>query len=413
MKGRRMKKSWRQFFRRVAMVCMVTIAGSAAWRSAVCYAAAAADLATDPVYADGWQAGDNGGFGFGPWNFDTDTFVTDPGIQGIDNANPFNNIGTAWTLALPSTNGLPRAGRSFTPLRPGDRLSIVVDNPTQRQFFRGYFIRFSDGPGNICYGGSACTPLTSPQEKVLVSTFEYFTNGRWSVTGDTSMASTLFDTDTAAKGMRIDLTLLTPTTYMVVMDPLGPAASYTQAGTIKGGSGQIDWLEFTFFNTPTDTGSPSTRATDFYISSMQITPIQDPSTAVPGDYNQNGTVDAADYSVWRDHLGQTFALPNRSVANTGPITAADYTFWTSQFGQHAGSGSGGTAAVPEPATSVLLVFAAAGWSLGRRRTAEKIPATHLRVIQVNNRPFLSSSGYCFRVPEALITRRASCSIEPP
>ena len=36
--------------------------------------------------------------------------------------------------------------------------------------------------------------------------------------------------------------------------------------------------------------------------------------AVPillGDYNGNGIVDAADYTVWRDHLGQTYALQNR------------------------------------------------------------------------------------------------------
>ena len=52
-------------------------------------------------------------------------------------------------------------------------------------------------------------------------------------------------------------------------------------GGIKGGSGQIDWIEFTFFNTPTDTGSPPTKATDFYISSMQISPpnVPEPATA--------------------------------------------------------------------------------------------------------------------------------------
>jgi hypothetical protein len=80
--------------------------------------------------------------------------------------------------------------------------------------------------------------------------------------------------------MRIDLMLTSPTTYKIVMDPLGSAATYTHTGTIKGGSGQIDWLEFTFFNTPTDTGSPPTTATDFYISSMKISPIPEPATAV-------------------------------------------------------------------------------------------------------------------------------------
>jgi hypothetical protein len=81
------------------------------------------------------------------------------------------------------------------------------------------------------------------------------------------------------------------------------------------------------------------------------------AAGVPGDYNGNGIVDAADYTVWRDHLGQTFALPNRSVANTGPIAAADFTFWKSQFGQHAGSAAAdnGNVAVPEPATLWLFL----------------------------------------------------------
>ena len=50
-----MKKSWGPFFRRVAVACSLLIAGGSAWHSAVCYAAAAFDNASDPVYADGWQ----------------------------------------------------------------------------------------------------------------------------------------------------------------------------------------------------------------------------------------------------------------------------------------------------------------------------------------------------------------------
>jgi hypothetical protein len=34
----------------------------------------------------------------------------------------------------------------------------------------------------------------------------------------------------------------------------------------------VDWIEFTFFNTVTDTASPPTAATDFYISSIAIVP---------------------------------------------------------------------------------------------------------------------------------------------
>ena len=86
--------------------------------------------------------------------------------------------------------------------------------------------------------------------------------------------------------------------------------------------------------------------------------------SVPGDYNGNGIVDAADYTVWRDHLDQTFALQNRDSANTGPIGIADYTFWKSQYGNHTGSGAGSAASVPEPATLWILlpgILTMCGW----------------------------------------------------
>jgi hypothetical protein len=95
------------------------------------------------------------------------------------------------------------------------------------------------------------------------------------------------------------------------------------------------------------------------------------ASAVPGDYNGNGIVDAADYVLWRKYQGTTHVLPNDLTGGT--IGAAQYTTWRSHFGQPAGSGSGATgsanAAVPAPATLVLLMFAAAGWYLQRLRAA--------------------------------------------
>ncbi len=69
------------------------------------------------------------------------------------------------------------------------------------------------------------------------------------------------------------------------------------------------------------------------------------------DYNHNGTVDAADYTVWRNTLGSTTNLHADGNGN-GIVDSGDYTFWKSNFGAHNGSGSGATAAVPEP--SVVL-----------------------------------------------------------
>jgi len=59
--------------------------------------------------------------------------------------------------------------------------------------------------------------------------------------------------------------------------------------------------------------------------------VADAAPAI-GDYNSDGTVDAADYTVWRDNLGTGFALPNRDPANTGNVSQADYDSWNANFG---------------------------------------------------------------------------------
>lgn len=86
-------------------------------------------------------------------------------------------------------------------------------------------------------------------------------------------------------------------------------------------------------------------------SAYLLTPV--PEQLIPGDYNQNGTVDAADYTVWRDNLDSGTALPNDDTAGVGQD---DYTRWKNNFGQSAGSGAAANA-VPEPASCMLLLVA--------------------------------------------------------
>jgi hypothetical protein len=78
---------------------------------------------------------------------------------------------------------------------------------------------------------------------------------------------------------------------------------------------------------------------------------------LPGNYNSNGIVDSADYTVWRNGLGSIY-------------TQADYVVWKAHFGETSGGGSAGAspsrAAVPEPASVLLIAFGAAlvgsGWT---------------------------------------------------
>ncbi len=60
---------------------------------------------------------------------------------------------------------------------------------------------------------------------------------------------------------------------------------------------------------------------------------------VLGDYNGNGAVDAADYTIWRDTLGSTEdfrANGNNEGASEDLIDEADYDVWKANYGQAAG-----------------------------------------------------------------------------
>ncbi|MEQ8848085.1 polysaccharide lyase family 1 protein [Botrimarina sp.] len=87
---------------------------------------------------------------------------------------------------------------------------------------------------------------------------------------------------------------------------------------------------------------------------------------LPGDYNADGLVDAADYTVWRDRFGAADgALPND--ADGGPIGAAQRATWAAAYGETLQARSA-SQAVPEPASAALLLCAAAAL-LRRSRTA--------------------------------------------
>jgi hypothetical protein len=80
------------------------------------------------------------------------------------------------------------------------------------------------------------------------------------------------------------------------------------------------------------------------------------SAGLAGDYNHNGIVDAAHYTVWRDSLGSTTSLA-ADGNNSGTIDDGDYMVWKTNFGNHSGSGAGAGAnvAVPEPSSLWMLL----------------------------------------------------------
>jgi hypothetical protein len=100
---------------------------------------------------------------------------------------------------------------------------------------------------------------------------------------------------------------------------------------------------------------------------LEFMEIRLDAVGVPGDYNNNGIVDASDYVLWRDHSGTAFQLQNEVTSTTpGQVTVEDYNAWRTRFGNNSGSGSG--AAVPEPGCWLLFAISAMVAGVhGRRR----------------------------------------------
>lgn len=113
------------------------------------------------------------------------------------------------------------------------------------------------------------------------------------------------------------------------------------------------------------------RLSDLLAANTSITSFQQNVFFIPGtgDFNGDGNVDAADYTVWRDSLGQTGAGLAADADNNGKIDIEDYNLWKQVFGSQYGAtaGGGSIASVPEPGSAMLLLMAAA--TLASRRRA--------------------------------------------
>jgi len=92
--------------------------------------------------------------------------------------------------------------------------------------------------------------------------------------------------------------------------------------------------------------------------------LSTPPVGTPGDFNNDGKVDAGDYATWRKNEATNGTLANdNGVGNQ----AARYDLWRANFGNPPGSGSALSAGqVPEPASVLLCLGALASLLVIRR-----------------------------------------------
>jgi hypothetical protein len=144
------------------------------------------------------------------------------------------------------------------------------------------------------------------------------------------------------------------------------AALPTPVAPYNGDGGELNFDRFRLFagNVATTTPFAQWLFDELRVGETfaDVTPHTPAVGGVPGDYNENDAVDAADYVVWRDNPA---TLPNEG-ASPGIVNEADYDFWRERFGATSGA-SAVISAVPEPATGLLMVAALGALISVRRR----------------------------------------------
>ena len=118
-------------------------------------------------------------------------------------------------------------------------------------------------------------------------------------------------------------------------------------GAALGQSG-MTWLYGVNQTTPLTTSLATGLGSSFLLNvpfQSVLAVLINAAPSLPGDFNQDGLVDTADYVVWRNGLGSTY-------------TQDDYDVWRTHFGATAAAGMATISVVPEPAPFVLFLIGA-------------------------------------------------------
>jgi hypothetical protein len=115
------------------------------------------------------------------------------------------------------------------------------------------------------------------------------------------------------------------------------------------------------------------NALDYTMPAYSVTTLVFVADGLPGDFNHDGKVDMSDLPIWQTTFGQTGNL-DADANEDGVVDAADYTLWRDNLGR-SDVGGAGSAAVPEPASGLLMCLGAviaAGLATTKRGQTDRV-----------------------------------------
>lgn len=166
-----------------------------------------------------------------------------------------------------------------------------------------------------------------------------------------------------------------PWVILAPMEPLPTATELTE-GALWGGGGLLSSGERIYFGNlwdPNGTLDLSLSVVDSDLNFREVDVFYLPA----GDFNLDGTVDAADYTLWRNSLGATGPGLLADANGDEMVDQEDYLLWKSSFGtSHFMAPAAGVLqlalahSVPEPKSLLLALAGGALWlaRLRDRRT---------------------------------------------
>jgi hypothetical protein len=195
----------------------------------------------------------------------------------------------------------------------------------------------------------------------------------WTAYGDTDLEAELGVANTAAAPADSLAGNFAPATPDFSLNGFGPFSDVAPSATHGGLVIALDSSVVGAFTGLITVQPQSTNPRPF---SMNLTPVTIHlvgEVRLAGDYNGDGTVDSADYVVWRDNLGSSNSLINET-ASIGAVDFQDYDVWRANFGTTALSRADDppleaaalSTAVPEP-SGLRLAFVVAALTTCYRR----------------------------------------------